>query len=153
MLTRTWASADGRRRVVIGLHRRAGPSVGAWNEYINALADALALCDGDYHRATAFSITEGGGPDARQREQLKAFLRRATDGRGKVAIVTADPVGRGIIKALNWFNPDTQAFAPHELSRAIEYLELGPFSASFEQELDDALIQYPLACVPSKVSR
>lgn len=148
MLSRTWSAPDGTLKVVLSLHRKDAPSDQAWIEYIESFVAALAEVQGDARRIRGLAISDGGGPTAKQRDQLNAFMRHSTEGRGTVAIVTSDSIVRGIVKALSWFNPMARAFAPDELSRAIDYLGLTPVQRlHFEPALDQALAEYPVECV------
>jgi hypothetical protein len=148
MITRTWMPRDGALAVVFSLHRKAPPSDGEWTTYLEALEQAVARFDGVARHVRALSISDGGGPDAKQREQLKAFMRRATGSRGVASIVTADPIGRGIVKALSWFNPDTRGFAPNQMRAAIDYLGLAlEQRGDFERVLNDGLREFPIESV------
>ena len=148
MLFRTWSAPDRTLKVVLSLHRKEAPSDEAWDGYIAAFVQALAEVQGDSRRIRGLAISDGGGPTSKQRDRLNSFMRNMTEGRGTVAIVTADPIVRGIVKALSWFNPMARAFAPTELSRAIDYLGLTPVQRlHFEPALDQALSAYPVECV------
>lgn len=145
MITRVWSSEDDALKIVLSLHRRAPPSDEDWTEYIVAIESAMAACGNVPERVRGLSISDGGGPNAKQREMVKALLKRHGRSRGVVSIVTADPVGRGIIKALSWFNPDTRAFTPREMPEALDYLQLTPSQrAELELAVDAALIEYPI---------
>jgi hypothetical protein len=59
-------------------------------------------------------VTEGGGPNAAQRRVLQdRYLARqkAHNREYLVAVMTDAALVRGIVKALNWFNPDANSFA------------------------------------------
>lgn len=121
MITRMWCVPNAELAVVLSLHNKEMPSCEAWDEYLEVLVEAVGR-KGGARFIRALSISDGGGPSARQREQLNALMRRFTGGRGCVAIVTADPIVRGMVKALSWVNPQARAFAPRQLSSAIDYL-------------------------------
>jgi hypothetical protein len=151
MYTRTWSSCGGTLQVVISLHRHDAPTRGEWYEYMQALAIAMVALKGDKRGIRGLSISDGGGPSAKQRDELNEFMRQFTGGRGTISIVTANPIVRGIIKALSWFNPQARGFAPDEMTEAIEYLGLTPDQrAEFEFTLNEALLAFPILSVRGK---
>lgn len=151
MLTRTWAPSDRAIQVVLSLHRREAPTDREWSEYLETLRVAMVALGGDKRGIRGFSISDGGGPNAAQREQVNEFMRRYTGSRGTISIVTSNPFVRGIITALRLFNPHARGFAPSELDAAIDYLGLAPVQrAELEFFLNQALLAFPLACVRGK---
>jgi hypothetical protein len=151
MSTRTWSAYDGTLQVVMSLHRYDPPTDAEWSAYLQTLADAMVALKGDKHSIRGLSISDGGGPTGKQREQLNDFMARFTGGRGTISIVTANPFVRGIIKALNVFNPEARSFSPDELAAAIDYLGLSNEQRSeVEFTLNEALLSFPLACVRAK---
>jgi hypothetical protein len=150
MFTRAWSTSDAALRIVVSLHRKQAPTSEEWLEYIQVLSETMVVLQGDGSRIRGLSISDGGGPSAKQREQVNDFMRRSTGGRGTISIVTADPIVRGIVRALSWFNPQARGFAPDQLSAAIDYLGLTPQQRSdFETVLNEALLAYPLHSVRS----
>jgi hypothetical protein len=136
--------------LVFSLHNKETPTAEEWDEYVRVLAEAMGMLKGDSSGIRGLSISDGGAPNARQREQVNAFMRRHTKGRGYIAIVTSDSIVRGIVKALSWFNPYARAFAPGELEQAIEYLRLTPeLRQLFEPALREALLVFPIESMPS----
>jgi hypothetical protein len=153
MFTRTWTASDGSLQIVISLHRYDAPTAGEWSDYIQALTHAMVALNGNALGIRGLSISDGGGPNGAQREQLNAFMRQYTGGRGSVAIVTANAFVRTIIKALSWFNPQARGFAPDDLASAIDYLGLTAMQRSeFEFTLNEALVAFPIVCVRGKPS-
>lgn len=147
MLTRTWASADRAIQVVISLHGREPPTDREWAQYMESLRLAIIALKGDKRGIRGFSISDGGGPTAAQREQVNAFMREYTGSRGRISIITSNPFVRAIITALRLFNPQARGFAPSDLSAAIDYLGLTPEQRSeFEFALNQALLAFPLLC-------
>ena len=151
MSTRAWSASDGSLQIVISLHRYEAPTAQEWSEYIQALTVAMVALKGNKLGIRGLSISDGGGPTGKQRDELNTFMSQFTGGRGTVAIVTANPFVRTIIKALSWFNPQARGFAPDELAEAIDYLGLTAMQRSeFEFTLNEALIAFPIACVRGK---
>jgi hypothetical protein len=151
MSTRTWSASDGSMQVVVSLHRVEEPTDAEWSEYLEALSNAMIALKGDSRGIRGLSVSDGGGPNAKQRERLNNFMRRYTDGHGTVAIVTANYIVRAIIKALSLFNPQARSFSPEELPAAIDYLGLSVEQrAEFEFTLNQALLSFPLTTVRAK---
>jgi hypothetical protein len=151
MYTRTWSSCGGTLQVVISLHRHDSPTDEEWAEYMQALAIAMVALKGDKRGIRGMSISDGGGPNAKQREEINEFMRQFTGGRGTISIVTANPFVRGIIKALSWFNPQARGFSPDQMTEAIDYLGLTPEQrAEFEFTLNEALLAFPILSVRGK---
>ena len=100
-------------RLMICVHNAKAPNQREWSEYVNALKK-LQL-----DKACQIVFTTGGAPSASQRKDITDL----TTGRHhKVAVVTPSTIVRGVVTALNWFNPDVTAFAPDGMRAAFEYL-------------------------------
>jgi hypothetical protein len=104
----------------VGVHTSQEPSREAWSAHC---LEAERRCK---EVKGVLVYTDGGGPDSRQREEL----RRAFAGKSPItAIVTASASARGIVTGLNWFfrEPRIKAFSPQDLEGALEYLgQAGP---------------------------
>lgn len=89
-----------------------------WRLYMNAVrSEEQKMTDFAKMRTLVFS--GGGGPNAKQRKEINEFLGgRATP----VAIVTSSTIMRGIVTALQWFNPLARAFSPDNVVAAMQFL-------------------------------
>jgi hypothetical protein len=68
-------------------------------------------------------VTGGGGPDAKQRAQLRDVW---ADRDIKVAVVIpgrGNSLKRGLMTALSWLNPAMAFFTPDELPKALAHLQ------------------------------
>jgi hypothetical protein len=66
-------------------------------------------------------VTEGGGPDSPQRKLLNDKLK----GRPvPVAVVSKNPIIRGVVTALSWFNSQIRSFVPSHFADALRHLGL-----------------------------
>lgn len=66
-------------------------------------------------------VTEGGGPDSPQRKLLNDKLK----GRSvPVAVISKNPIIRGVVTALSWFNTKIRAFVPSNFAEALRHLGL-----------------------------
>jgi len=97
---------------------------------------AIYLRDIERHgieRTLQLIYTEGSGPSATQRRDLKELL----DGRAvPVAVMSSSAAVRGMVTAMSWFNTKIRAFAPADLGEALAYLEIPTSRAELiEREL------------------
>lgn len=97
-----------------------------WRVYMDAVrGEERKMADFGKMRTIVFSA--GGGPNAKQRKEINEFLGgRATP----VAIVTSSTVMRGIVTALQWFNPLARAFSPENVVAAMQFLGTSGSEAS-----------------------
>lgn len=110
--------------LVLLVHSKSAPADDEWRRYVDefrsrqhALEDLRVLV-----------ITDGGGPDAKQR----GWLNEVVGGRNMpTAVVSAASIPRVMVKALSFFNPRIRAFAPHELSEALAYLGIAGSKADW----------------------
>ena len=103
-------------------HSAQSPSEADWAEY-------LRYCEHEMPRSCrrTLVLTRGGGPDAAQRKRVQTLIERISQGQTeplRVAVVTDSTLVRGIVTALNWFNPHTRAFASAALPEALRYLSV-----------------------------
>lgn len=98
-------------------HTQDGPDAAEWNAYLDDLERRAT----NVGAVRTLVVTEGGGPDTRQRTRLNEILAGAPT---LAAIVTDSLVARGIVTALGWFNPDIRPFSLASLSEAMRYLGL-----------------------------
>src|SRR5262245_48264981 len=86
--------------IVLSVHTSRPPAPREWDEYVLSTKRSIDAFGHEPMRAIA--ITDGGAPDARQRGQLNDVLQ----GRTIPASILSDSVFvRGVVTALNWFNP------------------------------------------------
>jgi hypothetical protein len=96
------------------------PSPADWAAYLDAVrAEQKKGIDVGEIRTLVFS--DGGGPNAAMRKAVSDILQGRTS---PVAIVTGNPMMRGIITALSWFNSQCRAFAPNEIGAALRFLQV-----------------------------
>jgi len=104
--------------VHIVIHGTTDPIEEDWRLYMNAVrSEERKMADFGKMRTLVFSA--GGGPNAKHRKEINEFLGgRATP----VAIVTSSTVMRGVVTALQWFNPLARAFSPDNVVAAMQFL-------------------------------
>ncbi len=71
----------------------------------------------------SIAITDGGGPNARQRAEVTRAVTRAHPGVVAIA-VTNNMLVRGILTALRWTNVNVKAFAPTEVDALFNFCGL-----------------------------
>ena len=121
MKTMAFRYTDG---LLLVAHGAQAPSESDWSGY-------LRYCEHHMPRTCRRTLvrTRGGGPDAAQRKRAQQLITTISQGIVeplRVAVVTDSTLVRGIVTALNWFNPHTRAFAPDALSQALDYLSVPP---------------------------
>ncbi|MBL9106518.1 MAG: hypothetical protein JNL82_36680 [Myxococcales bacterium] len=116
-MKRTLAYQFWKRQVVILVHSKDAPADDEWEEYIRDVRTWAPTI------RAVLVISEGGGPNSLQREQMEHALDRERF-KGKTAVVTLSRVARGIVTALSWFNPNIKAFSTIQIPAALEYLEV-----------------------------
>ncbi len=131
---------DHEARLSLVVHGKSSPSSLEWLRFLN---HNRALAGRDLR---VLVCTYGGGPDADQRRELAEAVGHVIV---PTVIMTNSMIARGIVSALNWFNPSLKALpidadlAAHrflgltaaESARALDLrkklereLGLGPFS-------------------------
>jgi hypothetical protein len=107
--------------VLLCVHGPTDPRPEEWAAYVEYCLQLPASCN------KALVVTDGGGPNATQRRVLQErYLSQHKE--YLVAVMTDSSVVRGIVTALNWFNPQTRSF-PYDDGRgvpeAMSHLNLG----------------------------
>jgi hypothetical protein len=110
-----FAARQVRDTVVFVLGSRS-PADDDWERLASYYRQAAAT-----RRVQLLVSTEGGSPNAKQRARLKESVNVVGV---RVAIVTSSVLARAAGAAVRWFNPHLRVFAPGELERALDYLEL-----------------------------
>jgi hypothetical protein len=89
------------------------PTNEEWEEYLAEVERQ------GFERTVQLIVTEGGGPDSTQRKLLNEKLK----GRSvPVAVISKNPIIRGVVTALSWFNTKIRAFVPSNFADALRHL-------------------------------
>lgn len=110
--------------VSLWLHTAENPSTELWNEGMERIAEVKKKLGGDPSKVRTLAISDGGSPNAVQRNQLFIDL---LEGKSKVAGVStqlSNGLLRGVATAIAWLNPNFRAFGPDQFGLALEHLEL-----------------------------
>jgi hypothetical protein len=102
--------------VFVTVHSADPPSDEEWARYLEVSKTHFGSL-----RASVI-ITDGGGPNSRQRALL--IERYPEFGPVPVAVVSDSAITRGIVTALHWLGKNIRAFRPTDLARAFEYLSV-----------------------------
>jgi hypothetical protein len=107
-------------RIMVAVHSAHEPSDAEWGAYLSRLCEPPSS-------ALVFVYSVGGGPNARQRQNLaESTLGRVVP----CAVVTPSRMTRAIGVAVSWFNPHIQVFSPGYLPDAFAHLRLGTRDAA-----------------------
>lgn len=78
-------------------------------------------------------VTEGGGPNTAMRNEINSAVKGVQN---VVSVITASAMIRGVVTALNWFNPDVKAFAPDRIKDGL--VHLGVSAADMPRLINEA---------------
>lgn len=104
-------------RVVVVRQNAEPPSDQEWAQFLEILREGRA----DFERLRVLVLTEGGGPNAAQRESLARTLAGKTV---RVAIVTDSIAVRFTVTVIALFHKDIRSFLTSELRKAHAHLGL-----------------------------
>jgi len=104
-------------RVVVVRQNAEPPSDQEWEQFLEVLREGRA----DFERLRVLVLTEGGGPNAAQRESLARTLAGKTV---RVAIVTDSIAVRFTVTVIALFHKDIRSFLTSELRKAHAHLGL-----------------------------
>ena len=121
-------------RLVICLHTEVDPPAPEWEHTLRELGALMASAPAT-QQLRMLVVTGGGGPDAKQRAQLRDVWGEHAI---KVALLVpglGNPIKRGLVTALNWINPALAVFTPERFPNALKYLDLQEELPSIWHEL------------------
>ena len=136
----------GRVRLVLCLHTSEDPPAAEWQHMLSQLVFVLAETP-DTRFVRMLVVTGGGGPDAKQRAQLRDVW---ADRDIKVSVLIpgrANPLKRGLMTALSWINPAMAFYTPEQLRHALAHLDQEQELAALWPEL--CALQAQLDTVPT----
>lgn len=100
--------------------KNIAPKEEDWEKYLQFLEDALRRLGPD-KKVNTLVLEQGTGPSAAQRKKLMDLTSPYI---ARIAVITASPIGRGVVTALAWFKPGYKAFNITEQESAYEWLEI-----------------------------
>ena len=99
------------------LHTHLPPADSEWHPYNQELVRVDQTVG--IEKCGTIVFTDGGSPGGPQRKLVADLLK----GRASIcAVVTANPLVRGAVTALSWFNSKIKAFPPDQVDAALEYI-------------------------------
>lgn len=107
--------------VVLCVQNAHAPTDDEWAQYM-ALVRQTKI---EHLRIIAF--TDGGAPNVRQRGELIDHLAGKTP---PIAVVSTNPLVKGVATAISWFNPRIKVFAPSDVSKAFAHLSVNAASGN-----------------------
>jgi hypothetical protein len=109
-----------RSSLVVLVQAKADPTTAEWDSFLDATTAAMSENQG---RCRVLVFTAGGKPDSEQRARSLAQGWR-DNRRSPVAVVTNDPLARGVITVFSWFGMNIRAVREDRLDDALTQLEL-----------------------------
>ncbi|HEX5656127.1 MAG TPA: hypothetical protein VFX59_02985 [Polyangiales bacterium] len=95
-----------------------------WEELVAQLESFGMASGADPKRARMLVVTDGGAPDARQRSQLGRLWGGKSIQTAVMVPGMSNPLKRGLMTALTWFNPRMAFFVPTQLADALQHVGL-----------------------------
>lgn len=109
-----------RGSLVVLVQAKTDPTHAEWDTFLDATSAAMQEHGG---RCRVLVFTAGGKPDSEQR--ARSLDRGWRDNRqSPVAVVTNDPLARGVITVFSWFGMNIRAVREDQLEGALNGLEL-----------------------------
>jgi hypothetical protein len=105
------------RTLLLWMHENAEPDDATWDDALKA--GRAALSEQGPGKVAFLVITDGGAPTSTQRKRLFEAMNGA---HFPIAVMNTNPLIRGVVTAISWFNPDIKAFAPTRFAEAVDYL-------------------------------
>lgn len=106
-----WHSAH-----VIAVHSSSAPTAEEWSAYVKDVEQWLPETFG------FLVVTDGGGPTGSQRHEMKAVFARGGRSSIRGAVVSSSLLVRGIVNALNLFNPGIRVFQGDAMEAALAHI-------------------------------
>jgi hypothetical protein len=97
------------------VHTEGNPSNVEWDDFMTRIEKA------NLSKLRTLVVTAGGGPSSVQRKRVVDFLHGE---RSPVAVVSSNPMVRGVVTALSWFNATMASFPESSLSQALDFLQI-----------------------------
>jgi hypothetical protein len=103
------------RDVVVFVHGPQAPTDEEWEEVLDSYRGKP-----EQPSFRSLVYTAGGAPSATQR----ARLREVSQGRARIAVLTASAVARAAGIAVGWFNPQIQIYGLKDIEKALDHLHV-----------------------------
>jgi hypothetical protein len=120
----------GRFDLALYAHTAADVDQDEWDRACAELSKLESRLDLD--RCRALIITDGGGPNMRQRAQLFGGVLQSVGIRSAaISNALAHPLKRGLVKAVTWANPSFIGVGPEQWRQALAHIGLDDDTAIF----------------------
>lgn len=110
--------------VAVCLHTASPVPRLEWDALVQQLQTLAKDTQTASQRVRMLVVTDGGAPDARQRSQLGQLFRGRPIVTAVVVPGMSQPLKRGLMTALTWFNPSMAFFVPSQLEAALRHIGL-----------------------------
>lgn len=109
--------------VILALHTAQDPIPAEWQIYVDLLEKTKKKNGGDISKARAIVVTDGGAPNAKQRELSNVAAGQSF----KLVAIShslSNPLKRGIVTAIAWVNPLFKGVMPQDWRDALRHVDL-----------------------------
>lgn len=108
--------------LIVALHNDIACSDAEWDSYL-ALLIPYKVKRRATDRLRGFTLTDGGGPNAKQRNRLVQTVDTTLESKlFRGAVISESATIRGIVTALQWLRPSgLKCFSPQQLGLAAAY--------------------------------
>jgi hypothetical protein len=107
--------------ILLAAHSAQPPTQAEWSTYVSNCRQVLSHTTQVGGTARVLAMSDGGGPTAAQRAELKSVIA-ASKTASRTAVMHSNRMLRGIVTAVSWFNPGIKSFAIHEFDQAMVFL-------------------------------
>lgn len=105
----------GRAHVAL-VHSQRNPKDEEWSRYLADLHRWVSVVRG------VLVVSEGGGPTSGQRRAMHETFRLTNT--MMTAVITESLFARGVVLAMNLWNPAIRAFSPVTIERGLDYIKV-----------------------------
>ena len=130
--------------VVLVLHTQQDPQPEEWTSYIDLLVKLKKKNAGDVSRIRNMVVTDGGGPNAKQRAQVQTDVFGAAPNKmAAVSNALSNPLKRGLATAVSWLNPSFLALPPDRWQEVLRHMGLEGQTRPILQEFERLQAKLP----------
>lgn len=112
------------------------PAPAEWQRFLDLLEKAKKKNGGDISKVGFLVVTDGGAPNAKQREMMTSVAGGPFRLVG-ISNALSNPIKRGITTAISWANPLFMAISPNQWRMGLRHLGMEkhvvPILAEFER--------------------
>jgi len=111
--------------LLYAVHDHVAPTPEEWRDYVDAARGVVRRVGAD--RAAGLAVTDGGSPDAQQRQQVITMIREEDGGRVdriRSAVISESLIVRTVVGAFTLLLTDISLFAPAGAWDALDFVRV-----------------------------